>query len=438
MKTMQKIKALLGQGRIVVCLIMLLPFFSYSQSTNIFPNTGNVGIGTTSPVSKLHVAGTMRLDSSANFLGMSNFFADVKLWHLSASGSSTRFLGIEQDGRIVPMNPMSGHLRYLTIDSAIKVGDSSIYILGSQPGFAENHIFSTHGPLVLNGNITSVVKENTLLNSYGGSVGIGYNSTTLPTGMKLSVRGLSFLSGPVGIFGYPQTGINLRVSASNNDVGIMVDHIQQVANTGVGVKVVMRNQESKALSINYYSSPASREKLAIYCDGTATIGTNLPYAGSNIQMNMETNKKKGIRVRTFGSALDTSSVAFLADVSYIENKAISVISRAPNYQNGPREVFRVTGAGIAWMQELRVRVAPFPDYVFEEGYHLMNLDSLEEYVQTNHKLPGMPSAAEVESESANIGELVRLQQEKIEELTLYVIELKKEIQTMRTTKEETR
>ncbi|PWL28956.1 hypothetical protein [uncultured Roseivirga sp.] len=68
----------------------------------------------------------------------------------------------------------------------------------------------------------------------------------------------------------------------------------------------------------------------------------------------------------------------------------------------------------------------FPDYVFSKNYKLNTLTEIEEFIQENGHLPNMPTAKEVE---ANGQDLVLIQQkllEKIEELTLYVIELKKE------------
>ncbi|MBL0020401.1 MAG: hypothetical protein IPP17_29190 [Bacteroidetes bacterium] len=122
-------------------------------------------------------------------------------------------------------------------------------------------------------------------------------------------------------------------------------------------------------------------------------------------------------------------VAYLAEVPNDEAKALSIVNTSN--ANAPKEVYRITGAGVAWMQEIRVRVAPFPDYVFQPDYKLMDLYSLEQYIQTHHRLPGMPSAKEVEAESANLGELVRLQQEKIEELTLHLIALQKSVDDLR-------
>ncbi|KQS27911.1 hypothetical protein [Dyadobacter sp. Leaf189] len=65
------------------------------------------------------------------------------------------------------------------------------------------------------------------------------------------------------------------------------------------------------------------------------------------------------------------------------------------------------------------------DYVFDKEYKLKPLSEVEKYIQANKHLPNIPAAAEIESAGMNVGEMSRLQQEKIEELTLYLIEQQK-------------
>lgn len=68
----------------------------------------------------------------------------------------------------------------------------------------------------------------------------------------------------------------------------------------------------------------------------------------------------------------------------------------------------------------------FPDYVFEKNYPLMSLNDVETYIATNKHLPNIPSAAEVSASGIDVAEMNIKLLEKIEELTLYMIELKKE------------
>jgi hypothetical protein len=71
-------------------------------------------------------------------------------------------------------------------------------------------------------------------------------------------------------------------------------------------------------------------------------------------------------------------------------------------------------------------VANWADYVFNDDYELKTLDEVESFIANNKHLPGVPSVKEVESNGINLGEMDAILLKKIEELTLYMIDLKKE------------
>jgi len=71
-----------------------------------------------------------------------------------------------------------------------------------------------------------------------------------------------------------------------------------------------------------------------------------------------------------------------------------------------------------------------PDYVFEPNYKLFSLDRLERFVIENKRLPGMPSATEVEEKGFDLTRQNNLLLEKLEEAYLYIIELNKRIDKM--------
>ena len=75
-------------------------------------------------------------------------------------------------------------------------------------------------------------------------------------------------------------------------------------------------------------------------------------------------------------------------------------------------------------EEVRVRTG-WADYVFDKNYTLKPLEEVADYIVQNGHLPNVPSATNVEAEGLNIGDIIRIQQEKIEELTLYIIEQNK-------------
>ncbi|RZJ76946.1 MAG: hypothetical protein EOO45_00245 [Flavobacterium sp.] len=86
----------------------------------------------------------------------------------------------------------------------------------------------------------------------------------------------------------------------------------------------------------------------------------------------------------------------------------------------PGEMLSVNGDIRA--REIKVETFNWPDYVFEEKYRLKPLEELADYIRMNKHLPEMPSAKTVEIEGLAVGDIIKRQQRKIEELTLYLIE----------------
>ena len=83
------------------------------------------------------------------------------------------------------------------------------------------------------------------------------------------------------------------------------------------------------------------------------------------------------------------------------------------------------------VKRLRVTLTDWPDYVFGEGYRLPSLGEVERYVREHSHLPGVPSAKEVEQDGADLGEMNRLLLQKVEELTLYIIDLQKQVNELK-------
>jgi len=69
-------------------------------------------------------------------------------------------------------------------------------------------------------------------------------------------------------------------------------------------------------------------------------------------------------------------------------------------------------------------------YVFDDTYELMPLKELESFIESFKHLPGIPNKVEVQENGINLGVMNKRLVEKIEELTLYIIELEKRISTL--------
>lgn len=117
------------------------------------------------------------------------------------------------------------------------------------------------------------------------------------------------------------------------------------------------------------------------------------------------------------------SVNFYSDASFSDAVALG-----NTFATG----YKLTVDGKIICEELQVLLkADWPDYVFEEKYHLMPLAELRDYLNEHKHLPGIPTAAEVSEEGIAVGEMQKMMMEKIEELTLYMLELEKEVNALK-------
>ncbi len=71
------------------------------------------------------------------------------------------------------------------------------------------------------------------------------------------------------------------------------------------------------------------------------------------------------------------------------------------------------------------------DFVFDKNYKMPSLKEVETYINANKHLPGIPSAEDVVANGVDLGEMDARLLQKIEELTLYVIQLEKDIKILK-------
>ncbi|MGJ1437869.1 hypothetical protein [Sphingobacterium siyangense] len=84
--------------------------------------------------------------------------------------------------------------------------------------------------------------------------------------------------------------------------------------------------------------------------------------------------------------------------------------------------YRLDIVGTVRAHEIRVNTQKTADFVFEPDYQLPDLDSVKMFIQENKHLPGIPSAKQMEKEGVNVGNLQIDLLQKIEELTLHLIQ----------------
>lgn len=93
--------------------------------------------------------------------------------------------------------------------------------------------------------------------------------------------------------------------------------------------------------------------------------------------------------------------------------------------NNPQSLLSVNGKVSA--KEVEVTLSGWSDFVFASDYTLRPLSEVESFIAANRHLPDVPSEAQVLENGMNVGEMSATLLQKIEELTLYIIDLNKRI-----------
>lgn len=98
-------------------------------------------------------------------------------------------------------------------------------------------------------------------------------------------------------------------------------------------------------------------------------------------------------------------------------KSVSGDQTVPAYK-----LLQLDHTGLLYAREVKVNLDVWPDYVFGKEYDLMPLKDLDLFIKTNGHLPNIPKAEIIETEGLNLGQMNKLLMEKVEELTLYLLQ----------------
>ncbi|WP_144008911.1 hypothetical protein [Pedobacter africanus] len=173
--------------------------------------------------------------------------------------------------------------------------------------------------------------------------------------------------------------------------------------------------------------------LNVFSSNTPAIG-----AGASISLGGKTNNATPEYAFAYLSGGKESDLAN----NYAGYFAIRTVSGGSNgeVQSANYERFRITSSGDVGIgttdpkgyklavngkvraQEIKVEASPWPDYVFTKDYQLPSLQETEKHIKDKGHLPGIPSAAEVKANGIDLGEMNAKLLQKIEELTLHLIE----------------
>ena len=86
--------------------------------------------------------------------------------------------------------------------------------------------------------------------------------------------------------------------------------------------------------------------------------------------------------------------------------------------------------GSVWAKKIKISLEDAADWVFEDDYNLRTLEEVESFIQTNKHLPEIPSAEEFKKNDMDVAEMNNKLLQKVEELTLYIIDQNKRIKKL--------
>jgi hypothetical protein len=143
------------------------------------------------------------------------------------------------------------------------------------------------------------------------------------------------------------------------------------------------------------------------------IGTNAPASKLDVAGNMR-----------IGSTYAISSNYAPTNGLLVEGKVGIGTTYIPS-------AFKMAVAGGIIAEKVQVEVqSNWPDYVFSDDYKPLSLNELKNYIKEYNHLPNIPSVAEVQTNGIDLGEMQAKLLQKIEELTLYIIEQDKKIKDL--------
>ncbi len=245
----------------------------------------------------------------------------------------------------------------------------------------------------------------------GGNVGVGTND---PKNGKLQINADSNLENALRL----QIGRFSMGGSSEfqmDAVGVHGGRMTVLENGNVGLGIV---------------DPQVRLQVR---DGQIMVGNSYGQGGTVFFGNINHGVKRiSNQVQLFTAGGEESGFSF-ANSGFASSPTIQMkITNTGNVGIGttiPTHKLEVNG--MIRSQGVKCEAAPWPDYVFESDYSLPSIESVETFIEANHRLPDLPSAAEVEADGIELGEMNRLLVQKVEELTLYLIEANKEKEVLR-------
>jgi hypothetical protein len=389
--------------RILMIILLLVVNFIYAQS-NSYPTTGNIKAFDYSPLLILQ-----RNTATGGFIqGVQTKFQDgTDNWYFGNvhAGSWIVSKGDYQNPKMTVLD--NGNVGIGTISPVSKLDvrgdlylnsgndDNHVYwadhnmTMGTRPGDYAHNVFSLKPGGASQGKLFSV------FSMYNAN-----SSTSFESKIQLHTDGPSFLNG---------------------------------GNVGIGTISPVSKLDVRG---DLYLNSGNDDNHVYWADHNMTMGTRPGDYAHNVFSLKPGGASQGKLFSVFSMYNANSSTSF-------ESK-IQLHTDGPSFLNGGNVGIgstnpdsKLTVKGKIHAEEVKIDLAVPADYVFEKyylgksslkpDYTLLTLSEVEKFTKENHHLPNVPSAKEIKKNGLLLGEMSNVLLQKIEELTLYVIEQNKEL-----------
>jgi hypothetical protein len=361
------------------------------------PNA-KVGIGTSTPSEKLEVSGNIKTSGTGYMMTSKVQAIDNK--GLSLYGTAGTGIIVMNDGKVGIGTNLPGEK--LEVNGKVKSASLQVttgYAAGKllQSDASGNAVWTDPAWMISGSNVYKTT----------GNVGIGTNPTTNRLEVAGTVNATNFTGNGAGLYNVPdiaEQNIILNghwLSGDGGDEGVFVKNDGTVG--------IMNNNPIAQLDLaDIFEAGGMNLKIGNDCYFTdIDISNSLGLYGCN-----QSNSSASLKLGSNGVTLTGK-----------EGK-LGIGTTTPD------ALLTVAGKVLAQEIEVSVTAGQGADFVFENDHELQDMVSLEEYIKINKHLPGIPSADEMRQNNINVGDFQIKLLEKIEELTLYVIQLKKEISAL--------